>query len=120
MLVEGAQPTIPCGSRTGNLVVERTRSNQLSHLRAQWQLSSRCHIQSLVAGGAAHHPLWVSRNRTGNLVVESPLAHVGIELAAFRVRSMELQPPEPPGRPNNEVFNTKNTIPLWPKLSVLI
>ncbi|XP_074176341.1 centromere protein V isoform X2 [Rhinolophus sinicus] len=43
-----------------------------------------------VAGGAAHPPLRDSRSRTGNLVVESLLAHVGIEPAAFGVRSTEL------------------------------
>ncbi|KAF6306230.1 fibronectin type III and SPRY domain containing 1 [Rhinolophus ferrumequinum] len=57
-----------------------------------------------VAGGTAHHPLLESRCLTGNLVVESPLAHVGIEPAAFGVRSMELQPPEPPDRPLPSFF----------------
>ncbi|XP_074172751.1 protein N-terminal glutamine amidohydrolase isoform X1 [Rhinolophus sinicus] len=55
-------------------------------------------IETGVAGGGAHHPLRESKSRTSNLVVESPLAHVGIEPAAFGVRSTELQLPEPPGR----------------------
>ncbi|XP_074179259.1 small integral membrane protein 22 isoform X2 [Rhinolophus sinicus] len=51
-------------------------------------------------------------NQTGNLIVESPLAHVGIEPAAFGVRSTELQQPEPPGRPQQRNLSGYNSTAL--------
>ncbi|KAF6321281.1 hypothetical protein mRhiFer1_008418 [Rhinolophus ferrumequinum] len=86
----------------------------LSVLAAEGAAQLQVQPPFLVAGGTAHHPLQDSRNRTGNPMAESPLAHVGIEPAALRARSMELQPPEPLGRPNQSpfsIFSCRSTIP---------